>query len=114
MLHAKMAESQGNLITRKLITQGKLIPIESNFEDYELGHKLPQFPVIFANPKDKMGLKEHVCHPLLALPDDKIYVHATLGSLSKGYYFSEPYTFTVTDCITLTQIFPSGHIFSTC
>jgi len=61
-----------------------------------------------------MGLEEHICHPLLDLTDDKVYAHATLGSLTKGYYFSELHTFTVTDCITLTQIFPSGFIFSIC
>lgn len=102
-------------MAKVFLSQGKLIPIESNFEDYSTEqHEQPQFPVIFANPKDQMGIKEHVCHPLLALPNDKIYVHATLGSLIKGYYFSEPYTFNVTENITLTQIFPSDHIFSTC
>lgn len=32
------------------------------------------------------------------------YVHATFGFLSKGHYFSELHSFSVTDCITLTQI----------
>lgn len=59
-------------------------------------HELPQFLAIFVNPKDKTGTEEHVCHLLLDLPNDKVYAHATLGSLSKGYYFSELYTFTVT------------------
>lgn len=76
-------------------------------------YELPQFLVIFVNPKDKMGLEEHTCQPLLDFPDDKIYTHATLRSLSTGYYFPELYTFTVTDCTTLIQIFSSCYIFST-
>lgn len=83
-------------------------------EDYGELHELPQFLAIFVNPKDKMGFEEHLCHPLLDLPDDKIFGYADPGSLSKGYYFSELHTFTVTDCITLTQIFPSVYIFNTC
>lgn len=93
--------------------QNKLI--KRNLDDYgKEQHEVPQFLAIFVNPKNKMGLEEHICHRFLDLPDDKTYAHATPGPLSKGYYFSELYTFTVTGCITLIQFFPSDHIFSTC
>lgn len=76
-------------------------------------HELLQFPPMFVNPKDKMGL-EHICHPLLDLPDYKIYTHAILRSLIRDIIFQSSIPSTVTDYITLTQIFSSGYVFSTC